>query len=286
MTQLVQSLVSGLALGALYAVIGMGFVVIYRVTRVLNLAEGVLAVLGAYVMSSLTSSLPWGLALVISGVVASVAAGLMGIMVITAKRVLEYSSIIMTLGIAFASQGVFILVWGAIPRSYPPVSKDALRLFGAYVLPQQLLLFGTVAVLLILLHVFFAKAYLGKALTAAALNPRAAQLAGVNLVRMGTVAFMASGFVVGLSGAIFGALVPVTPESHLALAVAGFAAAVFGNLYSPLGTVLGGLLLGQLTSAAATYGFPEYQQVVALIVLVVVLFGRTVWTRREGAVLS
>jgi branched-chain amino acid transport system permease protein len=282
MSQLLQSVFSGLALGSLFAVIGIGFVIIHRVTGVLNLAQGALAVLGAYLMSDLVGTLPWVASLLVGSAVVAVVAALIGVAVITARQTLEYSPTIMTLGIAIASQGVFVLIWGDLPHTYPPISQVAWRVAGAFVLPQQLLLLVTASVALVLLQLFFSRAYLGKALTAAALNPRSAQLVGIDLVRVGTIAFAVSGAVAGASGAIFGALVPVTPHSHLGLAVAGFAAAVLGNLYSPTATMAGGLLLGQLTSAAATYGLPEYQQVVALVVLILVLLGRTLWQRRGG----
>ena len=282
MGQLLQSVFSGLALGALFAIVGIGFVIIHRVTGVINLAQGALAVLGAYLMSSLAGRLTWAGSLVLSATVAALVGAVIGLAVISARNTREYSPIIMTLGIAIASQGIFILIWGDLPHSYPPVSRDAWEVAGAFVLPQQLLLLATVLVLFVLLQAFFSRAYLGKALTAAALNPHSAQLVGVDLVKMGTVAFAVSAFIAGISGAIFGALVPVTPHSHLGLAVAGFAAAVLGNLYSPASTLAGGLMLGQLTSAAATYGLPEYQQVVALVVLVLVLLARTLWIRRGG----
>ena len=142
--------------------------------------------------------------------------------------------------------------------------------------------FGVVLVLFILLQVFFSKSYLGKALTAASLNPHAAQLVGVELLKMGTIAFAVSGAVAGLAGAIFGALVPMTPEAHIAIAIPGFAAAVIGNMHSPIGAMVGGLLLGQVTSAVAVFGLPEYQQVAALGVLILVLLVRAALVRRGG----
>ncbi len=282
MSAFVQAISSGLALGALYAVLGVSFVVIHRVTGVVNLTQGALAVLGAYVMSSVVGHLPWLVAVLVSAVASALTAAVIGFTVLSAKVRLEYSPIIMTLGLAIASQGVFVLVWGDIPRTYPPISRDAFQVLGAFVLPQQVLLLGTVILILVVLHLFFVSSYLGKALTAAALNPRSAQLVGVNLLRAGIVSFAIAGLVAGLAGSISGALVPVTPESHLALAVVGFAAGVCGNLHSPTGALLGGLGLGQLTSFVATYGLPQYQEVVALTALVLVLLVRTLLARRGG----
>ncbi|MGH3729114.1 MAG: branched-chain amino acid ABC transporter permease [Micromonosporaceae bacterium] len=283
MTPLVQGLFSGIALGAQFAMIGIGFVVIARVTRVVNLAQGSFAVLGAYLMSSLAAALSWPFAMLLSAVLTGLVAAIAGALVVTAKTHHEYAPVILTLGLAIASEGIFILIWGDLPRSYPPVSRDGLVVLGAHVLPQQLLLIAAVACLYVLLHLFFTRAYLGKALTAAALNERSAQLVGINLTAIGVVAFGVSGCIVGLSGAVFGGLVPVTPETHLGLAVAGFAAAVAGRLHSLSGTLVGGLALGVLTSWAAAFGASEYQRVVALAALVAVLFGRTLWQRRGGA---
>lgn len=283
MSALIQGLFSGLALGAQFAVIGMGFVVIARVTRIVNLAQGSFAVLGAYLMSSMLGPLPWPLAVIASAAIAGLLAAMVGAVVVTARTRYEYAPVILTLGLAIASEGIFVVVWGDLPRSYAPVSTDALSVLGAHVLPQQLVLAAAVLCLYVLLQLFFAKTYLGKALTAAALDQRAAQLVGINLTAIGVVAFGVSGCVVALSGALYGGLVPVTPETHLGLAVAGFAAAVAGHLRSLSATLVGGLALGVLTGWAAAFGASEYQRVVALAALVAVLFGRTLWERRGGA---
>jgi len=281
-SDLLQSLFTGLALGALYSIVGIGFVIIYRVTGVANLTQGALVVLGAYVMSTMLGFLPWVAAIVVSLVVTAIAAALVGLAVLTGRALSPHAPLIMTLGLAIASQGVFILIWGDLPVSYPALITDAIKVGGAFVLPQQLILLGVVVVLFILLHLFFSKSYLGKALTAAALNPHAAQLVGVELLKMGTIAFAVSGATAGLTGAIFGALVPVTPEAHIAIAIPGFAAAVIGKMQSPAITLVGGLVLGQVTSAVAVFGRPEYQQAAALAVLILVLLMRAALVRRGG----
>lgn len=281
-SDLLQSLFTGLALGALYSIVGIGFVIIYRVTRVANLTQGALVALGAYVMSSVVGFLPWGVAILVSLVVTAIAAALVGLAVLTGRALSHHAPLIMTLGLAIAFQGIFILLWGDLPVSYPALVTDAIKVGGAFVLPQQLILLGVVLVLFILLHLFFSKSYLGKALTAAALNRHAAQLVGVQLLRMGTIAFAVSGAIAGLTGAIFGALVPMTPEAHIAIAIPGFAAAVIGNMQSPAVTMIGGLVLGQVTSAVAVFGLPEYQQAAALAVLILVLLVRAALVRRGG----
>ena len=283
MSQFFQAIFGGLALGALFSAVGIGYVVVHRVTHVVNLAQGVVTVLGGYVMSEILVSMSWPTAAVVSMLVAAVASVLVGVIVLSARKVFAYSPIIMTLGIAFAGQGLFVLGWGDSPRSYDPVSNHAFRVFGAFVLPQQILLLGIVIVLFLALQLFFSGTYLGKAMTAAAMNPRSAQLVGVSLFGAGLASFAVAGVVGGLSGAVAGALIPVTPEFHVEIAVAGFVVAVFGDLDSPSKTVLGGLILGIVTSFVSTYGYPKYERIVALASLLVLLFARTVWSRRGGA---
>ncbi|GAA3752840.1 branched-chain amino acid ABC transporter permease [Microbacterium kribbense] len=281
-SDLLQSLFSGLALGALYSIVGIGFVIIYRVTGVANLTQGALVALGAYVMSSVAGLLPWALAVLVSLLVTAAAAAFVGLAVLTGRSLGAHAPLIMTLGLAIAFQGVFILIWGDLPVSYPPLISAAFRVGGAFILPQQVLLLAVVLVLFVLLQMFFSKSYLGKALTAASSNPHAAQLVGVELLKMGTIAFAVSGAVAGLTGAIFGALVPMTPEAHIAIAIPGFAAAIIGNMRSPVGAMIGGLVLGQVTSAVAVFGLPEYQQTAALAVLILVLLVRAALGRRGG----
>lgn len=285
MSQFWEAIFTGLAIGALYAAVGIGFVVIHRVTHVVNLAQGAITVLGAYLMSELLPSMSWAPALILSGIGAALASVLVGAIVLSAKNKFSYSPIVMTLGIAFAAQGLFVLGWGDISVTYSSIAPTSYRWLGAFVLPQQILLFGIVLVLLILMQLFFANTYLGKALSASAMNPHSAQLSGINLFRAGIAAFAVAGLIGGISGGVSGALTPVTPELHVQLAVDGFAAAVIGDLDRPVRTALGALALGLLTSFPATYGLPNYEDIFALGGLIVVLFLRTVWAQRE-AVLS
>lgn len=277
-----QAIFSGLSIGALYAAVGIGFVVIHRVTGVVNIAQGATTAFGAYVMSVAVAHLPWIVAALVAGIVAAIGSALIGLIVLTARVKLQYSPIIMTLGIAFAAQGLFVVGWGDVPVSYDPLVHGALRWFGAFVLPQQVILFAIVIVLFILLQAFFSKAYLGRALSAAAMNERSAQLVGVNLLGAGVAVFVVAGVIGGIAGAVAGGQTAVIPDLHIELAIGGFVAAVFGDMDKPMKTLVGGMLLGVLIGFAASYGYALYQEVVALAALLVLLVIRTLWARRGG----
>jgi branched-chain amino acid transport system permease protein len=268
---LLQSLFSGLATGSVLAIVGLGFVVVHRVTSVVNFAQGAFAVSGAFLMSSLVGGLPWPVALAVAVVAGGALAALVGLVVVAGRGSHGVSALIVTLGAALALEGVYVLVWGDLPISYDPVARRALAVGGAFLLPQQVATMASLVVVFVALHAFLAYSYLGKALTAAALNPAAARLVGVNLRTVGVVAFAVSGIVSAVAGALVAPLNPVTPATHLTLAVGGFTAAIVGNLYSAPATVVGGLALGVLQALAANLGADRYQQEVGLVALLVVL---------------
>lgn len=271
MTQVLQSIFTGLAIGAVFSIVGLGFVIVHRVTGVVNFAQGAFAASGAFLMSSLLGPLPWPIALVLAVVLGALLSTVVGFGVIAGRGSHGVPALMVTLGVAIILEGVFTLAWGDTPVSYAPVASGSITIGGAALLPQQLFTAACLLAVFASVQLFFARSYLGKALTAAALNPTAARLTGMNLTAIGTVAFAVSGAVSAIAGALIAPLAPVTPGTHLALAVDGFTAAVIGNLFSPVGTAIGGLLLGQLQGFAANYGLAGLQEETSLAALLVVL---------------
>ena len=239
MSVLLQALVSGLAIGAVFAAVGLGFVLIYRVTNVINFAQGALVVLGGMFTAKLAASLAAPVAATAALLASAFAGALVGWFSLVGWAGHELAVVMVTLGLAVASEGIFIWLWGDIPVTYPPVGSTALDFFGAKVLPQQLLVIGVIAAVFAVLHLFFRFSYLGKALTAAALNPTAARVCGIDTTVMGVMAFAVSSLLSGLAGLLLVPLVPFTPHVHVSLAINGFAAAVVGRLTDPLRAILG-----------------------------------------------
>jgi branched-chain amino acid transport system permease protein len=268
-------LASGIALGSSFALIGSGFVIAYRVTQVVNLAQGSLAVFGGLISYSLLQGvLPHGLA-ELGAVLGSAVIGLLiGVVAIGRKGTDPLLSLIITLGLSIFSSAVIILFWGQDPVS-PPGLSGQLTVVGVSVEKQRVLIVVATALTFTALTLFLTRTYLGKGLTACASNPRAARLVGINVRRMGLIAFAVAGALGGLAGVLVAPTNAVSFSSDLPLALSGFAAAIFGRLSSPLRTLAGGLLLGVVSQLVAGYVRGSFQTEVALAMMLAVMVLRS-----------
>jgi branched-chain amino acid transport system permease protein len=278
MSALVEYLISGIAVGCGYALLASGFVAIFRVTEVINFAQGTLAVLGSFVAySALTSAgLPHGLAEAL-GVLAAGGAGLVfGWIAIGKKGTPPLASLVITLGLAVAAYAAEIAIWGDQPLSFTALPGDFV-LAGAHLLRQYLLVIGVSLVALLWLGGFFTRTYAGTGMTACASNRFAARVVGINVRRMGLYAFALGGLLGGLAGVLLIPIEPLSFNSDIGLAVSGFAAAIFGGLRSFEMALLGGLVLGVTESLIAGYWQASYQTVVALGLMLLLM----IWQARR-----
>lgn len=275
MKELVTYLIGGIAVGSSFALIGSGFVVVHRVTRVVNFAQGSLAVFGAMLSASLLSGrFPH----VVGEALAVVACGLLGLVVgvvaIGKRGTHPLNSLIVTLGLSLLCSALIIFLWGQDPVS-PPGVKGSVTLLGAEVERQRLLIVVVTLLAFAALGLFFSRSYLGKALSASASNPRAATLVGIDIRRMGLVAFGVAGLLGGLAGVLVAPTVAMSFYSDLPLALSGFAAAVFGGLISPLRTLVGGLVLGIAGQLTAGYFNGSYQTEMAMLLMLGIMIARS-----------
>jgi branched-chain amino acid transport system permease protein len=283
MSALVEYLVSGIALGCGFALMASGFVAIFRVTEVINFAQGTLAVLGGFVAySALTSAgLPLGLAEVLGVLAAGVAGVAFGVVAIGRKGTPPVVSLVITLGLAVAAYAAEIAIWGDQPISFTAL-PGGFVLAGAHLLRQYLLVIGVALVALLALGVFFARTYAGKGMTACASNRFAAQVVGINVRKMGLLAFALGGLLGGLAGVLLIPIQPLSFNSDVDLAISGFAAAIFGGLRSFEMALGGGLVLGVAESLIAGYWLASYQTVVALGLMLLIML----WQARRRAELA
>jgi branched-chain amino acid transport system permease protein len=275
MSDLITYLITGIALGSSFALIGSGFVVVHRVTRVVNFAQGSLAVLGGLIASSLlTDRLPHFLGEVAAVALCGAIGLCFGIVALGRRGTDPLISLIITLGLAMLSTAFIIWVWGQDPVS-PPGLTGTVTLLGAEVQRQRVLILVVTLATFGALGVFFSRSYVGKALTACSSNPRAARLVGINVRRMGQVAFGLAGALGGLAGVLISPTNALSVYSDLPMALSGFAAAVFGGLTSPVRTLVGGLTLGVTGQLAAGYWTGSYQTEVALLLMLVIMIVRS-----------
>ncbi|MCL4423129.1 MAG: branched-chain amino acid ABC transporter permease [Actinobacteria bacterium] len=233
MSAFLQYLVTGVARGFLFALLATGFVVIHRVTKVVNFAQGAFAVLGGFIAYSLLrAGIPHGVSEVIA-VLAAAAIGLLFGAVTILGNMSPIASLITTIGLAILSEAVAMIAWGTTPLTFSGIGGADIHVAGVYLPKQYLLLIGVSMVVLIVLWLVLDRTYIGKGMTACASNPYAAKLSGINVKRIGLLAFAIGGALGGLGGVLIMPLFPLTYDGDVSLAILGFAAAIVGGLPRP-----------------------------------------------------
>ena len=278
MSNFLSYLINGLAVGCGFALIGSGLVAIHRVTRVVNFAQAMFAVVaGLSAASFLSAGLPHGVAELAAVLVAAAAGLVVGVLTIGRPGTSPLSALIVTLGIGIFAYAVEIVVWGDQPRSFTGL-RGSFTVAGVTVQKQYLLIVAVTALTFTALALFFGRTYAGKGLTACASNPYAARVVGIDVRRMGLLAFGLGGALGGIAGVLVTPLQPISFDSDVTLIVNGFAAAIFGGLQRPGAALAGGLVLGVAEAMIAGYGLGSYQIEVALGLMLALMIWQAVRT--------
>ena len=276
--QLTQYLLSGLATGAIYALIGIGFAIIYNSTGIINFAQGELVMLGGMFSVWLTGK--WQLPILPALLLAIVGTALVGVLferlaIRPLRKATPLSLVLITIGGSILLRGIAMLVWGKDTHALPAFSGDApIAIAGATLLPQHIWIFIVTAVLIVLTKLFFQHTITGKALRACAVNRRAAGLVGIDVRRMVMFSFFISAAIGALAGIIIAPLTMTAYDVGIMLGLKGFCAAIIGGMSSGLGTVAGGILLGVLESLGAGLISSGYKDAIAFVILLLILFLR------------
>lgn len=273
-----QWIMSGLVVGSIYALVAMGFSVIYSVTRVINFAQGTFSMLGGMLMYSLSTRgglPPWlGFVLAVS-IVTVIGAGLERVAIHPLGDQSVITVIIVTIGLSIGITAVAKWIWGTDPVRIASFSGDKpVRFLGASIVPQSFWVFGFAIVAVVLVFVFFNRTLLGKGMRAAAENPDAASLVGVSSSMSSLVAWTIAAALGAAAGIV---IAPINFASYSAgtmLGIKGFVAAVLGGLGSAPGAVVGGLVLGVLETITAGVLPSGYKDAVAFLILILVLLVR------------
>ncbi len=273
--QLAQYLVTGLTIGAIYALVALGFAIIYNASHVINFAQGEFVMIGGMATVSFANSgLPLAVAIPLA-VLAAAAVGLAleKLAVEPARGASVMTLIIITIGASIFLRGLATLVWDKRLHSLPPFSGDRpIAVGGAVILPQSLWVLGVTLAILLVLSWFFGRTLTGKAMLATSHNPLAAQLCGINVRLMLLLSFGLSAALGAIAGILIAPIALTSWEVGVMLGLKGFAAAVLGGLGSGAGAVFGGLLLGIVESLGAGYISSAYKDVIAFVIILAVLF--------------
>jgi branched-chain amino acid transport system permease protein len=289
MTDFIQFLVAGMSQGAIYGLIAIGYSVIYRATGIVNFAHGEFVMLGGLGTAGIIAAgVPPLLAAALAlGVALAAAAALDRILVTLSRSAPVILLIIVTIGASIAIRGAAQVVWGRNFFSIPTiVPSEPIKVAGVAVMPQVLLILAVAVVIVCALDQFFRRARFGKAMVAAAINPTAASLVGIELRRVYLVTFLFAGALGALAGLLITPLSLIQFESGLTLGLKGFAAAILGGFGNVMGAFVGGVLLGVAESLGAGYVSSAYKDAIAYVLLVLVLllkpegfFGKSVNAR-------
>jgi branched-chain amino acid transport system permease protein len=273
-SQLLQFFLSGITLGGFYALVALGFVIIYNVSGIINFAQGEFVMLGALFMVTLTKAgVPGAPAFVLAILAVMVLGGAIERLAIRpAKNASIVTLIIITIGLSITVRGIALLIWGTDPYSLAPFTEgDPLTLAGATIMPQSLWVLAVTMLVVISMYIFFEWTYWGKAVRACVINKLAASLMGISTEKMSRYSFMFSAGIGALAGIVITPTTSATYDMGLLLGLKGFIAAVLGGLTSAPGAVLGGFILGLTESFGAGLISSGYKDAISFVILLAVL---------------
>jgi branched-chain amino acid transport system permease protein len=271
----IQFLIAGVTMGTIYAMVGIGFSFIYRVTTVLNFAQGEFLMLGGMIAISMTSIL--GLSLPIAFAI--------GVLAVTSTGMLFYLGpiglvgkmdptriILITIAGSMFFQGVAFLIWGTDDYTMPPFVKvGTLNIFGATLNSQILPILITAVAITFSLKIFFDKTIWGKATTACAESHEASILLGINVDRMEMISFAVSGGIGAIGGILIAPISLMQYQKGVPLAIKGIAGAVIGGLGNIWGSLLGGLVIGVIEAFCSGVIASYLTDVFVFFILILVL---------------
>lgn len=270
-SELLQFLFAGLTVGAIYALVALGFSMIYNVSGVINFAQGdfvMLGGMGTYWCLQAGLPLPTAAAVTIAGTTAT--GYLVYLLAIKpARNAGIVALVIVTLGASILLSGLALALLGKSQYGYPAFSSTAaIAIGGAKLVPQALWILGTAVLVVAALGWFFTSTLRGKALLATAHNKGAAELMGINTNAMLGFSFAMSAALGAVAGVIATPITMTSFDSGVLLGVKGFAAAALGGLGNAPGAVVGGLLLGLAESLTAGYISSAYKDAVAFALII------------------
>jgi branched-chain amino acid transport system permease protein len=270
--------VAGITYGTIYAIVAIGFNIIYNATGIINFAQGEFVMLGGMTAVTLSAFLP--LPLAIAGAVAVtlvVGAAIEIVFIRWLHKPSVLRMIIITIGISILIRETALHIWGESVRALPyftGTSETSINLGGVFISPQILWAVGIGAVAVAILTAFFNYTLPGRQMRAVAANRDAARLCGVNAKNMVTLSFMLSAAIGALGGCIVCPITYVQYDSGTPLAIKGFTVAILGGLGNSTAAVGAGMLLGILESFSIWVLPAAYKEAVSIFLLLLILFIR------------
>lgn len=278
--ELVQQIINGISLGSIYALIALGYTMVYGIVKLINFAHGDIFMIGSFIGFYSITILNLGLfpALILSMVVCAIFGVLIErIAYKPLRNATRIAALITAIGVSLFIENGFIYMRGAQPVAYPgdvlPIKN--IEWFGLTISSQSLSILGISIALMIILQLIVHKTKIGKAMRAVSLDYDAARLMGINVNNTISATFAIGSALAGAAGVIFGLYyIKIEPLMGIIPGLKAFIAAVLGGIGLIPGAMVGGLLLGLIESLVSAAGFSLWRDGVAFIVLILILIFR------------
>ena len=279
--QILQYLINGISIGSVYAIIALGYTMVYGIAKMLNFAHGDIIMVGAYISFCVTNYL--GLPAFVSVIAAMAVCTLLGIIIeklayMPLRGTPSLAVLITAIGVSYFLQNAAQLIWGSAPKNFKSiVTMSPIVLFNG-----QLTITGEVivtvlasAVIMAGLTLFTSKTKMGKAMRAVSEDRDAAQLMGINVNRTISMTFAIGSALAAVAGVLLcSSVATLQPTTGSMPGIRAFTAAVFGGIGSIPGAMLGGILLGIIETFAKAYLSSQFSDAIVFLVLILVLLVR------------
>lgn len=273
-----QYLVAGLTYGTIYAIVAIGFNIIYNTTGIINFAQGEFVMLGGMTAVTMMKFMPLPAAILAAVLCTMIIGALIEIVFIrwlVKPSVLRL--IIITIGLSIVIRESALQIWGESVRALPYFTGTAvtsINIGGVFVSPQVLWVIGISSIIVVLLNLFFSYTLPGRQMRACSANRDAARLCGINARNMVTFSFILSAGIGALAGCVVSPITYVQYDSGTSLAIKGFTVAILGGLGNSMAAVAAGMLLGILESFSIWVMPTAFKDVISIAILLLILFVR------------
>ena len=276
MTHFIQTLISGLSLGSIYALIALGYTMVYGIAKMLNFAHGDIIMIGAYagIVTVNQLGLPPLVAVIVSVVICALLGMLIEFLAYKPLRQAPPLSVLITaIGVSYLLQNLALLIFGSQQKAYPRLAEfPGFTVGGVTVDGITVLTLLMTAIIMLVLSFFINKTKLGKAMRAVSEDKSAASLMGISVNKTITLTFAIGSALAAFASIFYGmAYVYIKPTTGAMPGIKAFTAAVFGGIGSIPGAMLGGILLGMIEQFSKTYISTLWADAIVFAVLVLVL---------------
>jgi branched-chain amino acid transport system permease protein len=276
-THTLQTAVGGLSIGAVYALVALGFSIVFRTMGLVNFGHADILMVGAFLTATFftTNHLPFPAALIFAALaVAAMGFGFERILRPLERRDLDLM-LIGTIGFGIILQGAALLIWGSVGKAVPtPIHDTPFDVGGVIIRAYDMLVLGVAAFVMVVLYVFLNHTKRGIAMQAAAMDCDAATAVGINVASCNGQAFAIGAGLAAIAGALVGPLVYVSVGMGGSIGIRGFAAAILGGFGNIPGAIVGGLVFGLIQSFAQGSSYGAYTDVITFLVFTTVIMIR------------